>query len=432
MISLAQLNTAIMNLQGNGIGVTSVISYSNATPDTRAYPLLTFNNSSNVSSGFIANLRISVNLPNNNNTVLATSVFSNNNGSFSTGATSYTSPASNVLDMIDIRGYASNQIVTLCFNTISNVSYEMLGFVETSTKATLSNGPLGIPVATASNIFGRDLGSIIKTAQYIPPSVVLFSTPSSAFIPLPNSALFLDNGTYTMPYSATLNMFLIGGGGSGASTHGTGGSAGTIARISIFVNVGSAITIVMGKGGASVPPNQGSQSNHGGITTLTVNGTTYRSDSSQPNAANGGTAGGSNPGSSGGGGAGNSGSAGSGGSGGSNGGSGANIAPGVGMGTTAFNNVISGIAYPNTNFNFRIGTGGAAGVSSHSGGGGAGGIIASNLSFPTAGNGASGIYSAKGGIGFGAGGGAGGYTDTTSTYFAGGAGADGLVYIWFT
>jgi hypothetical protein len=92
---------------------------------------------------------------------------------------------------------------------------------------------------------------------------------------------------------------------------------------------------------------------------------------------------------------------------------------------TAFQNAINFIG--KSEYNFRAGAGGKTGVSSHSGGGGAGGIICDNISYPVAENGGN-ATSGKGGIGFGAGGGSGGYN--INTYYYGGAGAPGMAYIF--
>ena len=215
---------------------------------------------------------------------------------------------------------------------------------------------------------------------------------------------------------------MIGGGGSGFGSHGGAGGAGYITTVYAGqISKGTTITVNIGAGGGRTQAqNKGTMSFNGQATTITILGNTYT--------ANGGSAGNDSKGgagSSGGGGAGNAGFGGNGGSGGSNGADGGTYSGGVGMGTSAFQNAINFIG--NSAYNFRAGVGGGTGVSTHSGGGGSGGIICDNISYPVAENGGD-TTSGKGGIGFGAGGGSGGHN--INTYYYGGAGAPGMAYIF--
>jgi hypothetical protein len=241
------------------------------------------------------------------------------------------------------------------------------------------------------------------------------------------SQVFLNSTNYTLPADVpSLTMFMIGGGGGGAGTHAGGGGAGYIHLVNLNnVKSGTVFNITIGKGGGRIYAN-GSSFN-GEDTQVVVSGM-------GTHVAKGGRGGGygspAGDGSSGGGGAGNYGYGGKGGSGGSDGVNGRNITAGKGMSVQAFNNIISALKYPAVNYQFQPGQGGEPGNNqSHSGGGGAGGIICTNLNYPTAEKGGEGI-SATGGVGFGAGGGAGGHNN--GIYYYGGAGADGLVYIFAT
>ncbi len=217
-----------------------------------------------------------------------------------------------------------------------------------------------------------------------------------------------------------LKIFMIGGGGSGYGGHSGAGGAGYITTVNADkISKGTTIKVNIGAGGVGTLM---LGANKGQATTITILGNTYTANGGL-SAIHGNAPGGA--GSSGGGGAGNAGPGGNGGSGGSNGANGSTYVGGAGMGTSAFQNAINFIG--NSAYNFRAGLGGTTGNSTHSGGGGAGGIICDNISYPTAENGGD-TTSGKGGQGFGAGGGSGGYN--INTFYYGGAGAPGMAYIF--
>ncbi len=86
---------------------------------------------------------------------------------------------------------------------------------------------------------------------------------------------FLTSGTFTPETNITVDVFLVGGGGSGgygASTnYGSGGGSGyTTTSSGIVLEAGVSYDITIGAGGST--PSSGSDGNTGGTTTLAISG----------------------------------------------------------------------------------------------------------------------------------------------------------------
>lgn len=250
------------------------------------------------------------------------------------------------------------------------------------------------------------------------------------------------------PVDAVVEYLIVGGGGGGGETIGGGGGAGKVDTGTINVNVGDAITVVIGAGGLGGWDNAG-------LHPAGTNGTasTFSIGASTVTAAGGGAGGGYNVAASGvgggaGGGQGAGGGAGlaagsgqfSGGTSGTNGNSGAGGGGAGAVGSNSVNGVpgAGGIGIVNPISGSRIGELQGADVYYIAGGGGGGnrnGTVGVIAGVGGLGGGGDGIYGGRfpafeymnGQANTGGGGGGGGYTDSGTVNGQGGAGGSGVV-----
>ena len=229
----------------------------------------------------------------------------------------------------------------------------------------------------------------------------------------------INEGTDALePNTVSIDFLVIAGGGGGSPTDGGGGGAGGFRTSTQTVNIGTAITVTVGDGGASATSGNNSSISGSGLTTIT-SAAGGRGGSASPAAAGSSGGSGGGGGSSTGGGSGNTPSTSP--SQGNNGGTGASI-PGVGSagggggGAGAVGGTGTG---PNVGGNGGAGTASSitgSSVTRAGGGGGAGGYS------PTPGNAGSG---GTGGGGAGGGGPVNATAGTANTGGGGGAHRDG-------